>query len=368
MQLNIHPGAIRAMKRIAYLLYVLLVILIALEIILHFYNPFHFRIKGDRLLLPVNEQLIIHNTINPRLDSIIINNRNSLGFRGPEKPAPFNRFLSVVAVGGSTTECHFLSDNRTWPWLMGERLRPAFPDIWVNNAGLDGQSSFGHGVLLNDYLVKLRPRVILFLTGINEVENDQPTFHDKLNSRGAYSDFKHFIFINSEALNLVLNLVRGHKAQRLNNTTNELLDLRKGDAFVMTDEQIAERKQGQGKYLAGYRQRINGLIDTCIQHGIRPVFITQPCLFGEGRDSLTGVSLESFKLKDGFNGKGLWEVLKLYNDMVKEVCGLKNVPVIDLAGRMPKNSLYFYDASHFTNEGAEKVAGIVAEGFKRIFL
>jgi len=368
MQLKIHPGAIRAMKRMAYLLYVFFVTLIALEIILHFYNPFHFRIKGNHLLLPVNERLVIRNTINPHLDSVIINNRNSLGFRGPEKPEAFHRFLSVVAVGGSTTECHFLSDNRTWPWLMGERLRPAFPDIWVNNAGFDGQSSFGHGVLLNDYLVKLRPRVILFLTGINEVENDQPTFHDKLNSRGAYSDFKHFIFTNSEALNLVLNVVRGRKAQQLNNTTNELLDLRKGEAFVMTAGQIAERKQQQAKYLAGYRARLNALIDTCGLYGISPVFITQPCLFGEGRDSLTGVNLETFKLKDGFNGKGLWEVLTLYNDALKEVCSLKKVPVIDLAGQVPKNSLYFYDASHFTNEGADKVAGIVAEGFKRIFL
>ena len=36
-------------------------------------------------------------------------------------------------------------------------------------------------------------------------------------------------------------------------------------------------------------------------------------------------------------------------------------PGIDLAVRMPKNSIYYYDAIHFTNEGAKQVAGIVSE-------
>jgi len=354
------------MKKTGYVLYLFFMVFIALEIILRIYNPFHFRIKGEHLLLPVNEQLVIHNTINPRLDSVIINTRNSLGFRGPEKPVPFNRFLSVVAVGGSTTECHFLSDDKTWTSLLEKDLQPSFPRIWVNNAGLDGHSTFGHEILLNDYLVKLQPGVILFLTGINDMENEQPTFHDKLNTKGAYNDFKHFMFANSEVLNLVLNLARGRKAQRLNNTTNSLLDLSKGDSLAMTGQQIMERAGRQARYLAGYRQRIIELIDTCRAHGIRPVFITQPNLFGKGHDPVTGVNLETFKLGEQLNGKGLWEILELYNSALKQTCGARNVPVVDLAELMPKNSLYFYDASHFTNQGAEQVALLLSAGLQPV--
>jgi hypothetical protein len=38
----------------------------------------------------------------------------------------------------------------------------------------------------------------------------------------------------------------------------------------------------------------------------------------------------------------------------------KGVLVIDLAREMPKNSNYYYDLTHYTNTGAEKVADIIS--------
>ena len=208
--------------------------------------------------------------------------------------------------------------------------------------------------------------MVLFYAGINDVENDQPTFHDELNRRGGYSDLKHFIFNNSEVLNVGLNLVRGYRAQRLNNTTDEMLDLKSATPKVMTEQQIVERKGQQQKYLTAYKQRLGQLIDTCKQHNIMPVFMTQAMLLGQGIDSATGVNLETVDYGTGMNGRCLFEVLELYNDVMRNICAQKNVPVIDLAKLMPKNSLYYYDAAHFTNAGALKVAEIVAPELKRI--
>jgi len=353
-------------SRILYALYLFFIVFLSLEIILRFYNPFHFRVKGNRIVLPANERLVIHNTGNPRLDPVIINSRNSLGFRGPEKPAGFDQCLSVVTVGGSATECHFLSDDKTWPWLLAGELKKSFPSLWLNNAGLDGHSTFGHQVLLNDYLVAIRPKLILFLTGMNEIENEGLTFHDKQNIRNTYNGFLHFIFNNSEALNLGLNLVRRHQAQQMNNAINGLQDLRKDERLVMTEQQVAERRQRQAGFLAGYRQRLVQLIDTCRTHAIEPVCMTQPDLLGRGRDSATGADLEMLKIDTDSNGKCLWTVLEMYNDVTRQVCREKKVAVIDLASEMPKNSLYYYDHSHFTNEGAKKVAEITAIHLKDI--
>src|ERR1044072_615924 len=197
-----------------YFLYLFIVVFVLLEIVLRIYNPFQFRIKGNQILLPINQKQIIKNTINTNLDSVIINTRNGLGFRGPEKPADWNNYLTIITVGGSTTECHFLSDNKTWPFQLEQQLKPSFKDLWLNNAVFDGHSSVGHQVLLNDHLIKIKPKLVLFYAGINDVENEQPTFHDELNRRGGYSDLKHYIFNNSEVLNVGLNLVRGYRAQR----------------------------------------------------------------------------------------------------------------------------------------------------------
>ena len=226
-----------------------------------------------------------------------------------------------------------------------------------------GHSTYGHTILLNDYVKKLRPSVLLFLTGINDVETGGALFHDKLSTQNAYSDFRHFIFTNSEVLNLSLNMARGWRAQRFNNTTNSMLVLDGNRRLVLPDTVMQKRLDRQAPYLAGYRERLTGLADTCLAWHILPVFITQPNLFGVGRDPVTGVDLEAYPTDPrdtAINGRLIWEMLEEYNDVVRSIGLEKKVPVIDLARLMPKNSLYFYDMSHFTNAGAEEVAALLA--------
>ncbi|SRR5579871_21310 len=357
---------VKYVRKLLYILYFFGFVFIALEIFLRLYNPFHFRLKGDRIILPVDQKTTIYNSINPKLDSIIVNTRNALGFRGPDKPLNFEDHLSIITVGGSTTECKFLNDNKTWPFLLGVALGHGFKNIWLNNAGLDGHSTFGHQVLLNDYIIRLHPKIVTFLVGINDVESDQPSFHDKLNTKGAYPDLKHFIAENSEVINLVINFSRGWRAQKLNNTTQKLLVLKKDNDIVLPDSVYQQRLNDQNKYLPNYQKRIEQLMDTCIKHGIEPVLITQPNLFGIGTDSASGVNLETFKVEPGLSGRLLWKILEEYNDVTRKVCAQKNIPLIDLAHLMPKNSIYFYDASHFTNAGAQKVADIIAQQLKNI--
>ncbi|MEP6727958.1 MAG: SGNH/GDSL hydrolase family protein [Bacteroidota bacterium] len=351
-------------KKTLYGLYLFFIVFILLEIALRIYNPFHFRLKGDKIVLPANQKIIISNHINPKLDSVITNTRNSLGFRGPEPPANAANALTIITIGGSTTECHFLSDNNTWPFLLEKGLGSSFNNIWINNAGLDGHSTFGHIVLLNDYIKKIKPAVVLFLVGINDVEMDQPSFHDKLNTRGAYADFKHYIFENSEVLSLILNIVRGGRAQKFNNTTNRMMLLNNSNLLTLPEETIQKRMVQQKEFLTGFHKRLVQIADTCLYYGITPVFITQPDQFGGGLDSTTGTNLALYRLRNDINGTLEWRLLELYNDVTRETAREKNIFMIDLARLLPKDSRYFYDNSHFTNAGAEKVASLVKEALQ----
>lgn len=345
-------------------MYVFVAVFLLLEIGLRIYNPFHFRLKGNRIVLPANQKQIITNRINPKLDPLIINTRNSLGFRGPELPDTGGAgLLKIITIGGSTTECHFLNDNKTWPYLLGAKLSDSLKGCWLNNAGLDGHSTFGHIVLLNGVVKQLKPSVVIFLTGINDVENSGPTFHDRLNTRGAVADWKHYIFENSEVLNLALNLVRGWRAQKFNNTTNANIVLDSLERRPLPDAVVQSRMALQRPYLDAYRSRLLQLVDTCLAWHIIPVLMTQPNLFGVGKDPVTRADLEMYPTdsKDhDMNGKLIWEMLERYNDEVRWVCDEKGAVLIDLARMVPKNSLYYYDMSHFTNEGAMLVAKAVA--------
>lgn len=356
----------KGMRRIVYAVYFFFVVFLLLEIGLRIYNPFHLRLKGNKIVLPANQTITIVNKLNPKLDSLIVNTRNSLGLRGPELPRDREHLLTIITIGGSTTECHFLNDGNTWPYLLGKKLRDSFPTCWLNNAGMDGHTTYGHMVMLNDHIKQLRPSVVLFLTGVNDMEAYGPSFHDKLNTRGGFPDLKHYIFENSEVLNLLLNLVRGWRAQKFNNTTNKMMVLDKDKKLVIPDSAMQKRLAEQKPFLEAYTSRLSQLADTCIAWHILPVFLTQPNQFGMGKDSLTGTDLELFPidLGDGsaVNGKLIWEMQEEYNNVMRSVCARKQLPLIDLALRMPKNSLYFYDMGHFTNDGAEKVAEIVTAG------
>ena len=117
-----------------------------------------------------NSRYDLYNTTKnaKKMDKVVKHTKNSLGFRGEEMPEEFEKYLSIVSVGGSTTEDFFMTDGKTWTAHLGKKLRESFNPIWINNAGLDGHSSFGHTILMNAYISKIKPKVVLFLVGSND--------------------------------------------------------------------------------------------------------------------------------------------------------------------------------------------------------
>ncbi len=105
-------------------------------------------------------------------------------------------------------------------------------------------------------------------------------------------------------------------------------------------------------------RRLTRLIDISRGHGIEPVFITQPSVFGEAVDPATGVDLGRASTYS-WNGKTLWQILELYNDVVRNTARQQGVLLIDLAREMPKDSRYYYDTYHFSNAGCAQVAEIL---------
>jgi hypothetical protein len=131
-------------KQIGYWLFLFAFTLIAAEIILRIYNPFPASVTGDRITLHSNTLRILDNFKGSDLDSRVTIIKNSLAFRGPEPPTPFREYLTILTVGGSTTECTAINEEKTWSELFSKELSKSFNNVWVNNAGFAGHSTFGH--------------------------------------------------------------------------------------------------------------------------------------------------------------------------------------------------------------------------------
>src|ERR1700687_2157611 len=95
--------------------------------------------------------------------------RDAMGFRGPGvDPAR----ISILTIGGSTTNQLYLPDEATWQAVLEGSLRQTGHDEAVANAGMDGQSTLG---LIADLelwfpnVPHLKPRLVLAYVGINDV-------------------------------------------------------------------------------------------------------------------------------------------------------------------------------------------------------
>lgn len=333
--------------------------LIICEGVLRLYNPFPTRLKGNSIVLPVNRSYQILNSTNPKLEPVITHTKNSLGFRGPELTVSSDKSIRIFCVGGSTTECFYLSDDKTWPYLLSNHMQKDGKRIWLNNAGLDGHSSFGHMVLLDDILEQYNPDYIFFLMGVNDIERSDLNSFENWNTRGRYFSFSNFLWQESELLNLGLQSIRFFRAYD-KKLTHSFFDLLRAESLVLPATYIEKiLEENRNVFIPPYYKRVETIIDFCLKRDIVPVLITQPALVGRGVDPVTGVNLETVKLSDALNGKLLRDRLALYNEVLKDIAFRYDIPLIDLFAFMPHSSDYFYDAFHFTNKGAEIVAEIV---------
>jgi lysophospholipase L1-like esterase len=332
------------------------------ELALRVRHPFGFRMRGNTLVLPAHKVYDIRadrQSRSDQLDAHVIHTKSSLGFRGPEPPEDFADWLTLVAVGGSTTEGFYLSDGRTWPERLALRLRPEVRKVWVNNAGLDGHSTFGHLLLTHQALVRLHPKVILYLVGVNDMFTDAPHDFDRV-AQNRWAELAN----HSELAATLLNLYRWRRTRRFEDlgAMPKPVALRDRPRHPVPPAVADRLWREQNRRLEAFQDRLERLVALCRGHGIEPVLITQPSLLG-GVDPRTGIDTRPMEVElwEKLDGALAWRLLERYNDVTRQVGRERGVLTVDLARAMPKDSTFFYDFFHFTNEGADRVGAIVHE-------
>jgi lysophospholipase L1-like esterase len=351
----------RTLRALRDLLIIAGVTLLLLEVGLRIYNPIYVPLRADQIELPVNRVFTATNVNNPKVDRMLVNRYNGIGLRGPDYPDRPGDFVKIFTVGGSTTACVTLTDGRTWPDLLGRSLTSASAKpVWLNNAGIDGHSTFGHQVLLDTHLKKFKVDFVVFLVGINDVgREDLNEFDVRMLERGL--SWRNRLVAASELLSTAQVLYRTAKAYDigLNHATD--LDLRKLRPILETAEQIdATLAVHRLRHVGGYRSRVERLVETTSQLGARAVLVTQPALFGPGKDPTTGVDIGSLEFQPGGPSAALkWATLELYNDVLRQVAAERGAVLIDAARKMPKDSRYYFDWMHYSNEGAVVLADII---------
>ncbi len=296
---------------------------------------------------------------------------NRWGLRGRDPPAGAGGALKLLAVGGSTTHCFYLDDQKTWPALIEQRLQERFPGVWVGNAGQDGHSTRGHLLVMEHVTPRVRPHVVLLLVGLNDMLLPLTALGPR-----AGSDFDDFdaLATSDPIRRIEVRLLHASRLAQAAYVWKQILvgrativDLAGHGGFVpqSLDEPPPKLPADIAQVLPQlpeFERNVRRIIDLARAGGATPVFLTQPIRFGE-TDEYRLIAGRHYWVGDQqmpTSAADQRRMLDVYNDRLLAVCADENAECFDLATNIPPGEECFYDSAHFNEHGAARVAEAVA--------
>jgi len=295
---------------------------------------------------------------------------NKLGYRGPLIENK-NKEYRVLAIGGSTTECLYLDNEESWPFLLMKKLNltNSGQKVISMNIGKSGHNSRDHIFELKYLTEYYDPDLIIIMVGANDMLL-------KLSKRWVWKPFNETsydlskTFYYSQNFNWKSTLL--YKIYKI--IYNKFyLKINPQDEVGQTYlESRTERKNGQtfielpnlDETLADYEKNLHRLVEISRQKNKTILFLTQPFLWknemSEQEDNVLWMTTD-------FNGnyynvESMALSMNLFNNRLLAVCKEyeldkePNIFCFDLEEEIPKNLAYFYDDMHFNEGGAEASA------------
>lgn len=285
--------------------------------------------------------------------SPIINySRDKYGLRGQYGGDPSR--IDILTVGGSTTDQRYISDGSTWQDVLQEQCAAVGTPVAVANAGVDGQTTFGHIKNFEwwfPYIPGLRPKFILFYVGLNDFYADNETAFDAIDTQSGpvVTAIK-----EKSALWYLVRTIRGaYRARAVLRINHQKVDL---SHVRWTAQPLQEDYGFIAPRLTAYAARLRTLVRLTRHLGAEPIFVTQPSRYFkwtngglQGRMEITDYAGRQI------NGVDYYHMMREFNGAMASVARETDVTLVDLAATSDWQDRDFYDFAHMTPTGARKV-------------
>jgi len=268
--------------------------------------------------------------------------------------------LSMVFLGGSTTECNFVEEDSRFPYLAGAKLGEKLgKKINSYNGGVSGGNTMHCLNLLINKVLPMRPDVALLMENVNDV-------NIMLFFSGSYWNDS-----PSRSLITAGKQVEKSRARRLWEAFTE--NAFPGISYRMrallpkeqnVDEFERERRIGLvTKEISprDYEASLATFLTVCQSHDVVPVLMTQFNRLAAEPDETTNENMRKFEQDWGVDYATYKGLLDAFNVSVRKIAREQNAVLIDLDKLVPKESAYMYDIVHLNTAGSQLVANIIAE-------
>ena len=284
--------------------------------------------------------------------------------------------VKIIFHGGSTTECLYVDEDLRFPALVDKGLQERYgsESIGTWNSGASGNNTM-HSI--NSFLNKslsLKPQHTILMHNTNDLAvllNSDKGYHEN-NSGDTFmsnrtlittpskksiaSRFKEVLPFTYTSLRLARSLfpVAENQRQAPQRVTAQDLEI------LESDKEFAARRE---RVLKQFKEKLETFIHISRAHDVIPVLMTQASRIDSLDKELHLISPENIDRLKGY-GISLDQFQQLYkgmNNEIRKAARSQNVELIDLAERIPSNSIYIYDMVHLNNKGSELASRIITE-------
>ncbi len=272
--------------------------------------------------------------------------------------------LTIVFLGGSTTECVYVDEANRFPYRVG-RLLEERTHLKVNsyNAARSGNNSLHSLNILLNKVVNLKPDIVVMMHNINDLAilMYEKTYWNTNPSRSPIQERLPTFKTVGQDLRRDFYLVRGLTFPNLSRELKKIFSSpgkTKGDEF----HKVRGRKItiNQELLVREFTLNLQTFINLCRARGIIPVLMTQPSRLTDHPDPLIRKLMGNLEASQGITYADFKGAFDRLNQTIRDVGAKNQVLVIDLAREIPPVKENICDVAHFNDRGARLVAARIA--------
>lgn len=272
--------------------------------------------------------------------------------------------LSLVFLGGSTTECMYMDEEHRFPYLAGNILEnETGKKINSYNGGLSGNNSLHAIDLLVNKVIPLHPQVVVFMENVNDLSTllYEKTYWSRNTTRAPLETLKKVKLVGKflkEILIPHINFAYRNLRYALFPRHEDEFAGARGKKLEVDRAQLARQ----------FAANLQIIVDVCRDWGITPVLMTQGNRITDHPDPVVAAYVGQYGTDTGISYQDFKALYDLFNDTIRQVGKKNGVLVIDLAREVPPDKEHFYDMVHFNDAGSEDAAKIIAAQLKALIV
>lgn len=264
--------------------------------------------------------------------------------------------LSLVFLGGSTTESLYVNEENRFPYLVGKLLeQQTGKRINSYNGGVSGNNTLHSINALLNKVIPLNPEIVIMNHNINDLNILllEKTYWNRNPSRSPIIYPRHPIY----------NILKNARYLFIPYLYLEIKTFLQGVGMFKNDEFAHRRNTRIGvdnnRLVDKFEMNLQTFVSICVARKIKPVLMTQPNRLRDNPDSYVSRIMKKVENDYGINYRDYKEIYDQFNDSIRKVGKKNNVLVIDLDKLVPKEKKYMYDVVHFNDAGSRFAARII---------